>query len=48
MIGLGVMIKVLDVPTDLRGWIDTAIGAALINGAVIYFQHAYQLKQEKS
>ncbi|MFA6916649.1 MAG: hypothetical protein WC222_09650 [Parachlamydiales bacterium] len=48
MIGLGVLIKVLDIPTDIRGWIDTAIGAALINGAMIYYNYAWQLKSQKS
>lgn len=48
MIGLGVLIKVLDIPTDIRGWIDTAIGAALINGAMIYYNYAWQVKSQKS
>lgn len=46
MVGLGVLIKVLDIPTDIRGWIDVAIGAALINGAMIYYGYAWQLKTE--
>lgn len=45
MIGLGISIKVLNVPFDLRGFIDTLIGAALINGAMVYFQYAAQLKK---
>lgn len=48
MIGLGVLIKVFNVPSDLRGWIDVAIGAALINGAMIYFQYARQVKKSPS
>lgn len=45
MIGLGILIKVLNVPSDLRGWVDVAIGAALLNGAMIYFQYAAQAKK---
>lgn len=46
MIGLGVTIKLLGLPNDIRGFVDVAIGAALINGAVIYFRAA--LEQRKS
>ncbi len=42
MIGLGVSMKYLGIPADVRGTIDVAIGAALINGAMIYFRHAVQ------
>ncbi len=44
MVGVGILIKVLNVPTDLRGWIDVAIGAALLNGSMSYFQMAAQGK----
>lgn len=46
MIGLGVSIKLFGLPNDIRGFVDVAIGAALINGAVIYFRAA--LEQRKS
>lgn len=36
MIGIG--IKYLGVPYDIRGMIDVTIGAALINGAMLYFR----------
>ena len=39
MIGLGLSIKYLGLPHDVRGAIDVAIGAALINGALIYFRN---------
>lgn len=39
MVGLGISIKYLGIPLDIRGAIDVAIGAALINGALVYFQH---------
>lgn len=41
MIGLGVSMKYLGIPADIRGAIDVAIGAALIHGAMIYFRLAY-------
>lgn len=42
MIVLGISIKLL--PHDVRGFIDVAIGSALINGAVIYFKSALKLR----
>lgn len=44
MIGLGMSIKYFQVPSDIRGAIDVAIGAALINGAMIYFRQARTLE----
>jgi len=38
MMGLGLLIKYLGVPTDIRGLVDVAIGAALINGSMFYFR----------
>jgi hypothetical protein len=40
MIALGILLRFLPIPIDLRGFIDTAIGSALINGAMLYFQAA--------
>lgn len=40
MIGVGFLAKLL--PLDLRGFIDTAIGAALINGSMVYFKTCLQ------
>ncbi len=45
MIGLGMLIKVLGVPPDVRGTIDLAIGSALINGAFIYFRYALTVRR---
>lgn len=45
MIGLGISIKVFGLANDIRGFIDVAIGAALINGAVIYFRSASELRK---
>lgn len=38
MIALGVSIKYMGVDNDIRGFVDVAIGSALINGALIYFR----------
>ena len=40
MILLGVLMNVANVSSDLRGFIDIAIGAALINGSILYFRAA--------
>lgn len=42
MIGLGMSMKYLGIPADVRGVIDVAIGAALINGAMIYMRAAFE------
>lgn len=41
---LGMLISYFRVPADIRGFIDTAVGAALINGAVMAFRCAGKLK----
>lgn len=46
MVGMGVLFRVLSVPEDVRGAIDVAIGAALINGSLIYYRFAAKLKSE--
>ncbi len=38
MVLLGMSIKWLGVPQDVRGFVDVAIGSALINGALHYFR----------
>lgn len=45
MIGLGISMKYLGIPADVRGTIDVAIGAALINGAMIYFRMAFEKRE---
>jgi hypothetical protein len=40
MVGLGVTLRFLPIPVDLRGFIDTAVGSALVNGAMLYFHIA--------
>jgi hypothetical protein len=44
MILLGVSIKYLGLPNGVRGFIDVAIGMALLTGALIYFRHAAALR----
>lgn len=48
MVGLGMSVKFLGLPNDVRGGIDVIIGAALINGAVIYFRHLYASKKTQT
>ena len=40
MMALGMILKVFPIPIDIRGFIDTAVGSALINGAMLYFRAA--------
>lgn len=44
MVALGMSVKYFGFSHDVRGFVDVAIGAALINGAVIYFRLARTLK----
>lgn len=48
MVGLGMSIKYLGLPNDVRGAVDVAIGAALINGAMIYFRLAYAVRKSEA
>jgi len=45
MVALGMSIKYMGVPQDVRGGVDVAIGSALINGAILYFRSAFSVKQ---
>ena len=44
MVTMGVSIKYLGIPKDVRGMIDVIVGAALINGAMFYFRWALSLR----
>jgi hypothetical protein len=46
MIALGISIKYLGIPNDIRGAIDAAIGIALLTGAQFYFRQAAAMKKE--
>ena len=47
MMGMGLLIKALNMPHDVRGAIDVAVGAALINGGLIYYRYAASLKGDR-
>ncbi len=38
MMGLGMLMKILQLPNDVRGFIDTAVGCALMQGSLAYFR----------
>lgn len=46
MVALGISIKWLGIPLEIRGAVDVAIGSALINGAVAYFRLAMAIRKE--
>ena len=46
MIALGLSMKWIGLPTEIRGLIDVAIGSALMNGASAYFRVALHVKKE--
>ncbi|MFN0065051.1 MAG: hypothetical protein ACKVOH_02305 [Chlamydiales bacterium] len=39
MMSLGILMRFLPITPDTRGWVDVAIGTALITGALQYFRH---------
>lgn len=41
MMCMGMVFKILPFPLDVKGFIDFAIGAALINGSMLYFRAAF-------
>lgn len=47
MILLGMSLRMLKVPQEIRGIIDVAVGSALINGAFAYFQIALKVYRQK-
>lgn len=46
MVLLGLSIKYLGLPNDVRGAIDIAIGSALINGSMHFFRMGYKLRNQ--
>jgi hypothetical protein len=46
MIVLGLLLKWLPIPVDVRGTVDVIIGSALINGAFLYFRCAIDVRRE--
>lgn len=43
MVLLGLSMKWLKVPLDIRGFIDIAVASALINGSMMYFRQASEM-----
>lgn len=48
MMFLGISIKYLGIPHDIRGMIDIAVGMALLKGGTLYFRHASTIKAQAS
>jgi hypothetical protein len=48
MMGMGMLMRALPISGDVRGAVDVAIGAALINGALFYFRCAFAAKGQRS
>lgn len=48
MVALGMCIKIFGLPNDIRGFVDIAVGSALINGAMEYFRMALALRKATS
>lgn len=46
MIGLGLSFRFMPISSDVRGTIDLAIGAALMNGSLLYFRFALAAKNQ--
>jgi hypothetical protein len=46
MMGLGFLFKWLPIPLPWKGFIDVAIGSALINGAILFFRNALAYRQK--
>lgn len=44
MVLLGVLVRFA--PLDIRGGVDVAVGAALINGAMLYFREAWSARRQ--
>lgn len=44
MMMLGMVFRFLPIPIDLRGFIDVAIGSALMHGGIMYFRKAREMK----
>ncbi|GAB4190623.1 MAG: hypothetical protein Tsb0015_12040 [Simkaniaceae bacterium] len=48
MMSLGIIMRLVHLPLDIRGLIDVAVGSALMNGALIYFRSAEKLRRAKT
>ncbi len=48
MISLGMLMKIFHLPNDIRGFIDVAVGTALMQGSLFYFRFQSALNSAKS
>lgn len=48
MIALGISLRYLPISLDTRGFVDVAVGSALMNGAMLYFRSAANYKYLKT
>lgn len=48
MMGIGMGMRFFSVPPDIRGLIDIAVGAALINGGLGYLRSAFAVRKNAS
>lgn len=48
MAAIGFAIKYFEVPYDIRGMVDVAVGAALINGSMLYFRQTEKASSQSS
>jgi len=48
MVGLGMSMRWLSPPLDIKAWVDTIIGSALMNGSLFYFRFAFMLQKQKA
>ena len=46
MMGIGMIFKYLPLSVDIKGFIDFTIGAALINGAMLYIREAIKVSKK--
>lgn len=46
MVGIGISFRFMPLSPDIRGIIDLAIGAALMNGSLLYFRFALAAKNQ--
>ena len=44
MMCLGMSMRFLPITDDVRGLVDVAVGSGLMNGALLYFRHAMEVK----
>lgn len=46
MMSLGMLLKWIPIPCDIKGLVDVAVGSALVNGSAFYFRHFTMPRKE--